>query len=50
MADRTPQPQIKRFLMNKAAIKKIPLNGSFELTPLCNMNCRMCYIRMSERK
>ena len=50
MADRTPQPQIKRFLMNKAAINKIPLNGSFELTPLCNMNCRMCYIRMSEKE
>lgn len=26
----------------------IPLNGQFELTPLCNFRCRMCYVRLSE--
>ncbi len=25
----------------------MPFYGSFELTPRCNMNCKMCYIRMS---
>ena len=25
----------------------IPFYGSFELTPRCNMNCKMCYIRMT---
>lgn len=42
------QPQIRKYLMAKAAHRKIPLSGTFELTPRCNMNCRMCYIRMSE--
>ena len=29
----------------KAAQQRIPLNGAFELTPLCNFKCRMCYVR-----
>lgn len=28
-----------------AYINSTPLNGSFELTPRCNLNCKMCYIR-----
>src|SRR5699024_6376908 len=28
----------------------IPLSGTFELTPVCNMNCRMCYVRMSREE
>ena len=27
----------------KAAAKGIPANGYFELTPLCNFDCKMCY-------
>ena len=27
--------------------KGIPYNGVFELTPLCNLNCKMCYVRLS---
>lgn len=42
------QPQLRKFLYHKAAQNKTPLSGTFELTPRCNMNCRMCYIRMSE--
>jgi len=26
---------------------RLPLDGTFELTPVCNMDCRMCYVRMS---
>lgn len=33
-----------------ADIKKIPIAGTFELTPLCNMDCRMCYVRMSKKE
>lgn len=33
-----------------AGKKGIPLGGTFELTPLCNMNCRMCYIRMTKEE
>lgn len=25
----------------------MPISGTFELTPRCNMSCRMCYIRMT---
>lgn len=38
---------IRKYLMQKAARNRIPLSGTFELTPRCNMNCKMCYIRMS---
>lgn len=42
------QAPIRRYLYQKAMQKRVPLCGTFELTPLCNMNCRMCYIRLSE--
>ena len=25
-----------------------PISGSFELTPLCNLDCRMCYIHLTD--
>ena len=40
-------PPLKRFLLSKAARQGIPLSGTFELTPRCNLNCRMCYIHMT---
>lgn len=40
--------EISRALMNKAARRRIPLSGMFELTARCNLNCRMCYVRRSE--
>ncbi len=43
-------PQIKRYLYSKAALRHIPIGGTFELTPCCNMNCRMCYIRLSKEE
>lgn len=44
------EPPITDYLHRKAARMKIPLNGTFELTPLCNMDCRMCYVRMSREQ
>lgn len=38
---------IKAMLCRQAAEKKLPVSGSFELTPRCSLNCKMCYIRMS---
>lgn len=43
-------PDITKYLYEKAGKKGIPLGGNFELTPLCNMNCKMCYIRMSKEE
>ena len=31
-------------LVSKMGDKNIPLWGQFELLPVCNLNCRMCYI------
>lgn len=32
-------------LYNKAAVRRMPISGTFELSPLCNFSCRMCYVR-----
>ena len=41
------EPPITEYLHAKASRLHIPLSGTFELTPVCNMNCKMCYVRMS---
>lgn len=33
------------FMFYKSGCVGIPLSGTFELTPLCNFSCRMCYVR-----
>ena len=38
------------FLDRKAREKGIPLNGQFELTPLCNFDCRMCYTHLTKEQ
>lgn len=38
---------IENWLYQKAEKDKIPLSGTFELSPLCNFNCKMCYIKMT---
>ena len=40
----------ERLLFSKAKQNKLPLNGSLELLPLCNMNCDMCYVRLSREE
>lgn len=42
--------RLSSYLDSKARIKRIPLNGTFELTPCCNMNCKMCYVRLSKEQ
>ena len=36
-----------RYLDGKARLRGVPLTGQFELTPLCNFRCRMCYVQMT---
>ena len=38
---------VERMLLTQAKQTRTPANGSIELLPLCNMNCDMCYIRLS---
>ena len=33
------------YLYQKASVKKVPLMGTFELSPVCNFSCKMCYVR-----
>ena len=44
------QPDLRNQLYLKAMKNRIPIHGSFELTPRCNLNCKMCYIKMSEKE
>ena len=37
--------EVSDHLYSKAAARRIPISGTFELTPLCNFACRMCYVR-----
>ena len=30
----------------KAFAEGIPISGTFELTPRCNFNCKMCYVHL----
>ena len=36
---------LTKFLFSKASKLKVPLSGTFELSPGCNFACRMCYVR-----
>lgn len=38
---------IRQLLLQRAAATKSPVSAIFELTPRCNLRCRMCYIRMT---
>ena len=35
------------YLFEKANRNKTPLTGTFELSPVCNMDCKMCYVKMT---
>lgn len=39
---------MNRYLEMKARKRGVPLHGTFELTPLCNLDCRMCYVHLSK--
>ena len=41
---------VRRFLGFKAREKNVPLSGSFELTPLCNLDCKMCYVHLNKEQ
>lgn len=39
--------QIRKALTVKCAKAGVPVSGMFELTPRCNLGCRMCYVRLT---
>lgn len=42
--------KISKRLWQKAGVMRIPLAGSFELLPVCNLHCKMCYVRKSREE
>ena len=38
---------LERRLVHKAKAARSTINGRIALLPLCNMNCEMCYVRLS---
>lgn len=40
----------ERRLALKADLTHTPIGGAIELLPLCNMNCRMCYVRQTKEE
>lgn len=41
---------LEAALERKTAIRFEPLGGSMELLPICNMNCKMCYVHQSSKE
>ena len=50
MKQKIVESRLVEYLHRKASITKTPISGAFELSPLCNMDCKMCYIKMSKEK
>lgn len=38
---------VRYFLDVRARKRGIPLKGTFEITPLCNLDCKMCYVHLN---
>ncbi len=41
---------LTNWLYTQASKSKLPLSGTFELSPVCNFACRMCYVRKTQRE
>ncbi len=39
-----------KYLEKKARVMNVPFGGQFELTPLCNLNCAMCYVHLTKEQ
>lgn len=45
-----PGRKLSDLLVQKAIRMKVPLSGTFELSPVCNFACRMCYVRKTQQE
>ena len=46
ISEKDIQKRVLAFLQEKAKETNTPYSGHFELTPLCNLNCKMCYVHL----
>lgn len=42
--------QMREYLSRLARERHVPLHGTFELTPLCNLGCKMCYVHLTPQQ
>ena len=47
-SNRLLNDRVSLFLEQEARKVGTPYRGTFELTPLCNLNCKMCYVHLNE--
>jgi radical SAM protein with 4Fe4S-binding SPASM domain len=40
---------IKKYIYSRGVQEGVPVSGTFELTPRCNLDCKMCYIHSAQR-
>lgn len=50
MEENYNEDSLEQRMMKVAEEKHIPMNGSIELLPLCNMNCDMCYVKLTKEE
>lgn len=41
---------MRMYLDSKSREKAVPLKGVFELTPHCNLDCKMCYVHLNSEQ
>lgn len=42
------EPALSNYLHNRGRALGLPTSGTFELTPRCNFNCKMCYVHLTQ--
>jgi MoaA/NifB/PqqE/SkfB family radical SAM enzyme len=46
--DKLPFREFLAMLQERTREADVPYSGSFELTPLCNLDCKMCYVHLQD--
>ncbi len=41
---------LERYLVQKSSAMGVPIRATLELTPACNMNCKMCYVHHTDHE
>lgn len=49
-SDRQTFDDLSSYLEKKARATATPLSGQLELTPLCNFDCKMCYVHLEKEQ
>ena len=44
------EPKVAKYLHMKGSQLGLPIGGTFELTPRCNFNCKMCYVHLTQEE